>query len=128
MSAGAREDAQDVTAIVGQLDVEELREVLAAAVGRHPDVERHVRLGASRSPGCRARDRPLLSSRRSSGTVSPGSCWIAWKGALLLDFRFRRQLLDQVGRRLPAAVSQAPDALKQLTGVNARSWACSLPA
>jgi len=39
-----------------------------------------------------------------------------------------RQLLDQVGRRLPAAVSQAPDALKQLTGVNARSWACSLPA
>jgi len=51
MSARAREDAQDVTAIVGQLDVEELREVLAAAVGRHPDVERHVRLAAARATG-----------------------------------------------------------------------------
>jgi len=68
------------------------------------------------------------SSNRSTPAKSSVSCCSAWKGALLLDFRFRRQLLDQVGRRLPAAVSQAPDALKQLTGVNARSWACSLPA
>jgi len=49
-------------------------------------------------------------------------------GDAVLSPTVTRQLLDQVGRRLPAAVSQAPDALKQLTGVNARSWACSLPA
>jgi len=37
-------------------------------------------------------------------------------GAAVLSPTVTRQLLDQVGRRLPAAVSQAPDALNQLTG------------
>jgi len=48
MSARPGGDPQDVREIVGSLAVEELRAVLLAAVDRHPDVERHVRVAAAR--------------------------------------------------------------------------------
>lgn len=51
VSARARSEPLDVGEIVGSLPAAELRELLLAAVDRHPDVERHVRLAAARATG-----------------------------------------------------------------------------
>lgn len=51
MPARASRKPKDVQEVVEALSSEQLREIVASAVDRHPDVERHVLLAAARSDG-----------------------------------------------------------------------------